>query len=46
VKINTLGIIVALKTVLFTLNSATAVNVDWQISFTYADGGQIEFHGF
>ena len=38
---------VALKAVFFTLAaSVIAVNADWHISFTYADGGQIESHGF
>jgi hypothetical protein len=37
---------VAIKTILFTLASVIAVNADWQVSFTYADGGQVENHGF
>ena len=37
---------VALKALFFTLASVIAVNADWHISFTYADGGQIESHGF
>ena len=37
---------VAFKTVLLTLASVVAVNADWHISFTYADGDQIEANGF
>ena len=37
---------VALKAVFFTLASVIAVNADWHVSFTYADGGQITAHGF
>ena len=39
-------IMVALKTVLFTLASVIAVNADWHVSFTYADDGQVTAHGF
>lgn len=39
------GIMVALKTLFFTLTSVIAVKADWHISFTYADSGQIESHG-
>jgi hypothetical protein len=37
---------VTFKTIFFTLASVIVVNADWRISFTYADGGQIEAHGF
>ncbi|KAF8149338.1 hypothetical protein B0H34DRAFT_182028 [Crassisporium funariophilum] len=37
---------VALNTILLTLASVIAVNADWHVSFTFADGGQIEAHGF
>jgi len=37
---------VAMKTVFFTLASVIAVNADWHISFTFADGGQVTAHGF
>ena len=37
---------VALKTVFYTLTSVIAVNADWHVSFTFADGGQVTAHGF
>ena len=40
------AIMVALKTVFFTLASVIAVNADWHVSFTFADGGQVTAHGF
>jgi len=38
--------IIALKVILFTLASIIAVNTDWQVSFTYADGSQTAAKGF
>ena len=40
------AIMVSIKTVFFTLASVIAVNADWRLSFTYADGGQVTAHGF
>lgn len=38
---------IVVKSLLITLAATVlAVNADWHVSFTYADGGQIEAHGF